>query len=329
MGSLIEEYKENEHLYQSLLIQAKHSIESLLRNEDIEIFSIEARLKDENSFKEKLQRKSDYKTLSDIEDICGLRVICYYESDLQKLRKLINESFNVLSSSDKKEESEVDKFGYSSSHFIAIFKDNWLQNPIYNNLGDLKFEIQIRTMLMHTWAAISHKTLYKQESDAPRHIRRTFGQLSALIELADEQFSRIKDMKMEYSNNAINNNGLKDLELNSDTLLMLINRYFPSRQIINGSIPPLLLDIKIYDSLAEEFEDRILKCMPYIESIENEISLLFGVRAPIWTADGICRIILNLTAPDELHKLELSDTPIVRKMLKIYKPYANKINYQR
>lgn len=330
MGSLADEYRENKHLYESLLIQAKHSIESLLRDKDIEIFSIESRLKDENSFKEKLQRKSDYKVLSDIEDICGLRVICYYESDLQKLRELINENFNVLSSSDKKEESEVDKFGYSSSHFITKFKDNWLENPIYKNLGDLKFEIQIRTMLMHTWAAISHKTLYKNESDAPRHMRRTFSQLSALIELADEQFSRIKKMKDEYIHeNETESTGFKKLELNSDTLMMLINNHFPSREVTEGSIPSLLLDIKKYDSLVDEFEDRISKCSPYLESIEHEFSLLIGLSAPIWTAEGICRVILNITAPDELSKLENTDTPIVIDMYKMYKKYMDKVNYTR
>ncbi|HGV3502125.1 TPA: GTP pyrophosphokinase family protein [Providencia stuartii] len=293
MSSLVEEYKENKHLYQSLLIQAKHSIESLLRNEDIEIFSIEARLKDENSFKEKLQRKSDYKILSDIEDICGLRVICYYESDLKKLRKLISENFDVVSSSDKKEESDVEKFGYSSSHFIARFKDNWLQNPIYNDLGGLKFEIQIRTILMHTWAAISHKTLYKQESDAPRHIRRTFGQLSALIELADEQFSRIKELKISY----IDSDNFKELELNSDTLLELMSKYFPDRDMYTDSLPWLLTEIRTYDTYVSEFEERITKCLPFLNNLEHDCASLIKASVPIWSTVGTFRMILILTSP--------------------------------
>ncbi|EMB3084243.1 GTP pyrophosphokinase [Providencia sp. PROV164] len=326
MSSLIEEYKENKHLYQSLLIQAKHSIESLLRNEDIEIFSIEARLKDENSFKEKLQRKSDYKTLSDIEDICGLRVICYYESDLQKLRKLINENFKVLSSSDKKEESEVDKFGYSSSHFIAIFKDNWLQNPIYNNLGDLKFEIQIRTMLMHTWAAISHQTLYKNESDAPRHMRRTFSQLSALIELADEQFSRIKKMKDEYTHeNEVESTEFKKLELNSDTLVQLMNHYFPCREVSNESIPTLLYELKTYNLFVSDFDNRIQKCLPFLDEMESKVAARIDRPLPLWSMEGICRAILDLTNEDYFYSRW--DDEDGGPTIDIYHDYREKINY--
>lgn len=327
MGSLVEEYKENKHLYKSLLIQAKHSIESLLRNEDIEIFSIEARLKDENSFKEKLQRKSDYKTLSDIEDICGLRVICYYESDLQKLRKLINENFNVLSSSDKKEESEVDKFGYSSSHFIAIFRDNWLQNPIYNNLGDLKFEIQIRTMLMHTWAAISHQTLYKNEEDAPRHMRRTFSQLSALIELADEQFSRIKNMKDEYVHeNEVESPDFKNLELNSDTLVKLMKHYFPHRKLNSETIPKLLNELRVYDLSVSDFNDRIEKCIPFLEDMEYEIAESINRPLPLWTIEGVCRAILDLTNQNYFH-LRWTELEDDNNVMDIYEKYINEINY--
>lgn len=314
MSDLIEEYKNKKHLYESLLIQARHSIESLLRNKDIEIFSIEARLKDENSFKEKLQRKSNYKVISDIEDICGLRIICYYESDLQKLGELINTNFDVVSLSDKKEESDVEKFGYSSSHFIARFKKNWLQNPIYDNLGGLKFEIQIRTILMHTWAAISHKTLYKHESDAPRHIRRTFGQLSALIELADEQFSRIKEMKISY----IDSDNFKELELNSDTLLELMHKYFPDRDMYTDSLPWLLTEIKTYDTYVSEFEERIIKCKPFLNDLEQEFALSIKASLPIWSAVGAFRIILILTCPGFFEEEENIYTNEVNSILKKY-----------
>ncbi|HGN2255132.1 TPA: GTP pyrophosphokinase family protein [Proteus mirabilis] len=330
MSDLIKDYKNKKHLYESLLIQTKHSIESLLHNKDIEIFSIEARLKDENSFKEKLQRKSGYKILGDIEDLCGLRVICYYESDLKQLRKLITENFNVLSDSDKKEESDVDKFGYSSSHFIAQFKDEWLNNPIYSNLRDLKFEIQIRTMLMHTWAAISHKTLYKYESDAPRHMRRTFSQLSALIELADEQFSRIKEMKIDYqnSNKDVNEEDFTQLELNSDTLLALIQKYFPERKINHSSIPTVLNEIKEYDKFVGEFEKRITKCFPYITDMENEAAKCYGKIAPFWTAEGICRLILDITIQEYYDSRwgEIGFEPYEEELENIYKKYIKIVN---
>ena len=52
MSDLIEEYKNNKHSYESLLIQARHTITSLLRDTNIDVFSIESILKNEESFKE-------------------------------------------------------------------------------------------------------------------------------------------------------------------------------------------------------------------------------------------------------------------------------------
>ncbi|WP_432692986.1 GTP pyrophosphokinase [Morganella morganii] len=328
MSDLTEDYKNSKHLYESLLIQARHTITSLLRNTDIEIFSIESRLKDEGSFKEKLQRKSGYKVLSDIEDLCGLRIICYYESDLEKLEKLLSENFTVLSSSDKKQETDVDKFGYSSNHFIVKFKDDWLNIPMYNTLEGLKFEIQIRTMLMHTWAAISHTVLYKHESDAPRHMRRTFSQLSALIELADEQFSRIKEMKLDYINNiSSSNENYSNLELNSDTLLSLINNYFPDRDVIKDNLTELLADIKNYDTLVKPFEEKIKACINYLPELEKDIASLFNILPPIWTAHGMCFAVLALTNPQKLMKLMDNNSELDLNMHEIYQSYADKINY--
>ena len=152
---------------------------------------------------------------------------------------------------------------------------------------------------MHTWAAIGYKTLYKNESDAPRHMRRTFGQLSALIELADEQFSRIKEMKSDYiSKNTVDSDSFKKLELNSDTLLELINFHFPDREISNDRIPKLLYELKEYNSYVSDFEDRIIKCRPYLKDLENELAVYHDKIAPFWVADGICRMVLDMTSPE-------------------------------
>lgn len=60
--------------------------------------------------------------------------------------------------------------------------------PLFRDCDGLKVEEQLRTILMHVLAAISHKLLYKRENDAPNVLKRKLNRLSALIELADEQF---------------------------------------------------------------------------------------------------------------------------------------------
>jgi hypothetical protein len=62
----------------------------------------------------------------------------------------------------------------------------------------MKFEIQIRTILQHTWAEIEHDLGYKTQNSVPNHIRRKFSILSGTLELIDGAFIDIKDSLNEY-----------------------------------------------------------------------------------------------------------------------------------
>lgn len=293
-----EEYQKQHPFYVSLMNQTMPVVRKLVEDENISIFNIEGRVKTIDSLRAKLTRKVYVNPLEEIEDFCGIRVICYYESDLNKIEDIIRKEFDVTSGSDKQKEIDVDRFGYSSRHLICKIKDEWLNVPNYRNLGGLKMEIQVRTMLMHTWAAISHKLLYKREKDAPREIKRSLSKLSALIELADEKFDSIKDLKISY-NDRIEAQGdviNKDEALNSDNLIKLVNEYSPGRKFSNEDIPELLEEIRQYDSTVDEFEKRITQCMPYLHMMEKEESDINNEGIlPMWHIEGFCRSVLDLT----------------------------------
>ncbi len=57
-----------------------------------------------------------------IEDICGIRIICYYQSDITKICDIINTEFDVIESQDKEDLLESNEFGYRSFHFIVKLK---------------------------------------------------------------------------------------------------------------------------------------------------------------------------------------------------------------
>lgn len=50
----------------------------LMNDNSIEIYSITHRIKSFDSFYEKIDRKKYKDPLNEIEDICGLRIVCYY-----------------------------------------------------------------------------------------------------------------------------------------------------------------------------------------------------------------------------------------------------------
>lgn len=297
MSDFIEEYEIQHSKYVSLMNQTVPILDKLLDEVNISIFNIEGRVKTISSLKEKLERKTYSNSFKDIEDLCGLRIICYYESDLDLIEEIIRREFLVTSGSDKQKEIDVDRFGYSSRHFICQFKDEWLGAPLYRDLGGLKMEIQVRTMLMHTWAAISHKLLYKREDDAPREIMRSLSKLSALIELADEKFDEIKGKKIAYNDKV--ENIPKNEPLNSDNLIALVNKYSPGRKYSETGIPRVLDEIKNYDNTVQEFERRIIKCLPLINNMETEEADFNNHSSlPMWSVDGFCRTVLDLTCDD-------------------------------
>jgi putative GTP pyrophosphokinase len=58
---------------------------------------------------------------------------------------------------------------------------------------DLFAEIQVRTVVQHAWATVSHSLQYKREADVPIPLRRRLARVSALLELADMEFSAISE----------------------------------------------------------------------------------------------------------------------------------------
>jgi len=57
---------------------------------------------------------------------------------------------------------------------------------------DKRAEVQIRTATQHAWAAVDHRLTYKSNHEIPRELQRRFARLSAILELADDQFSQLR-----------------------------------------------------------------------------------------------------------------------------------------
>lgn len=165
-------------------------------------------------------------------------------------------------------------------------------------------------MLMHTWSAISHKLLYKKVSDVPAQLRRKLNRLSALIELADEQFDSIKDMKIEYKNVASRSDKIfKQLtELNSDDLLALRDKYFSDRSYNDDHIPSLLEDIRKAGLTMKTLVENIELALPILNHMEQYEAESSDNDLPMWGFAGIIRTVLDLTS-DEFYYRRKKNLP--------------------
>ncbi len=172
---------------------------NLAKESGILVMGIEHRVKSESSLEGKLYKNGDlYQKLDELTDLLGARVICYFGDDVDKIGALVEQAFDINRerSSDKRALIGADTFGYLSLHYICRLPAD---EGYSAELCDKYFEIQIRTILQHAWAAINHDLGYKSEFGVPRAVVREFARLAGLLEIADDEFIRARDDINRYA----------------------------------------------------------------------------------------------------------------------------------
>ena len=197
---IVNLYKTKCNIYKQLELCAFDEIIAKLKENNIFYMEVAHRTKNVESLEEKIRKKSGkYKNLDDITDLCGIRIICYFSDDVDKIGKIIEENFivDIENSIDKRKAIQETSFGYLSLHMVCSLKPSSCENN--EELVGKKFEIQIRTALQHTWAEIEHDLGYKSEFGVPKKLRREFSRIAGLLEIADGQFVSLRDNLNSYS----------------------------------------------------------------------------------------------------------------------------------
>jgi putative GTP pyrophosphokinase len=194
-----EEYASRRSTYLGYTDALESLFRQLLDKEGIPYVQIEGRTKGVNNFVSKLRRKSYEDPLEEVTDLSGIRLVLYYLDDVERVGEVIADQFSVdrENSVDKGALMDPDRFGYLSVHYVVQPSAIRKELPEWSGFADLWAEIQIRTVLQHAWGAISRKLAYATVREAPRDLQRNLNRLSALLELADEQFLDIREAKSE------------------------------------------------------------------------------------------------------------------------------------
>jgi ppGpp synthetase/RelA/SpoT-type nucleotidyltranferase len=160
---------------------------------------MEGRVKSWDSISNKLERKSlELQRLEDLDDLVGVRIILLFLPDVARVDELLRATFNVLSTEDTATRLSESQFGYQSRHYVLKLPEQWLGIPSFAEFGDLKVEVQVRTLAQHIWAAASHKLQYKHEATVPPPLRRSIHRVSALLETIDLEFERLLKERAQY-----------------------------------------------------------------------------------------------------------------------------------
>jgi putative GTP pyrophosphokinase len=198
---ILAEFNAKGPRYTDLASMAKALIEQLLAHRKIAVHSVTCRPKDPTSLARKLLKpERTYLSLEEITDLAGVRVTTYFEPDVDRISKMIEEEFQIdkENSTDKRLSLDSDRFGYLSVHYVLALTEERADLPEYERFSDLKFELQIRSILQHAWAEIEHDLGYKSTQSIPHGIRRRFSRIAGLLELADAEFAAIRDELTRY-----------------------------------------------------------------------------------------------------------------------------------
>lgn len=198
--NIVERYSRDRPRYERFCEEVADLISKLLKKEDLSVHTISKRCKTVDSLRGKVERKQTYGLLEDVTDLVGIRVITYYSADVDKIAELIRSEFDIdwAQSVDKRATIDPDQFGYLSLHYVASLNSERSALREYEAYADLKFEIQMRSILQHAWAEIEHDSGYKSAFEVPRNVRRAFSRLAGLLELADEEFNSVRDKISVY-----------------------------------------------------------------------------------------------------------------------------------
>ncbi|GAA1504727.1 hypothetical protein GCM10009740_39790 [Terrabacter terrae] len=176
-------------------------VTGLLDDAGINYLSVTGRTKTVASFAAKAERRRDGKLLypeplTDITDQIGVRVITYVHDDVAAVAELLGEELAVLDDRDLGlETARAGRFGYASRHLLVSVDASRTVPAAYQPLRRLSASVQIRTVLQHAWAEFEHDIRYKGTipEEHAHELDRRFTLAAGLIELADREFSAIRD----------------------------------------------------------------------------------------------------------------------------------------
>lgn len=217
---ILEEYREAKPILERMLVEIPALLREALAKNGILVTAVDARIKTEESLRGKLELKGNkYATLSDITDIFGGRIITFYTDDVDRIAAIVEQLFEIDwdNSVDKRMLHQLDSFGYNSLHYICRMPE-----------FPFRFELQLRTTLQHAWASINHDIGYKTGVEIPREYLRRINRLSGILEMADDEFSRIRSEITDYRRRVqqlVQNGKLDDVLLDGDTF----NSYLQAR----------------------------------------------------------------------------------------------------
>ncbi|ELA4930024.1 hypothetical protein RFS42_001757 [Vibrio vulnificus] len=131
---------------------------------------------------------------NDIEDKVGVRFVVLLLEQIEEINSIVTSSNDWIHKECRHFENERSKdpliFTYQSVHYVVrASRDISFEGLLIKE--NTPCEIQVRTLLQHAYAELTHDAIYKAKKHVRPKVHRTVAKSMALIETTDDFFSNV------------------------------------------------------------------------------------------------------------------------------------------
>ncbi|MDO4556462.1 MAG: (p)ppGpp synthetase [Lachnospiraceae bacterium] len=153
------------------------------------IHNIQDRIKKKESIEEKLAKKEKNPSVENakncLQDIAGIRVICYFVDDIYNLIQILKTQTDLVIIRERDYVADPKPNGYRSYHLIVGV-------PVYclDGMEYFPVEVQFRTMSMDFWASMEHRISYKKNRTDETALKKELKKYAEMLVKIEKRFEQ-------------------------------------------------------------------------------------------------------------------------------------------
>lgn len=189
---VVKQYDRDHGLFEEFIDINLKLFKAFITENALQVYDIKGFVLPRDVLMERIENGS-YKTIYEFDDLMTIRILTFLEDETRYIAEIIQGEFKVLRDFSKTGTVRDPKhFGYACQKYLARMLDSRLEWIEYRRFREFKLEIQIRSMLQHTWAEVQ-EVLYPSHRLAHMapELLRDGARVVGFLELADRELNRI------------------------------------------------------------------------------------------------------------------------------------------
>ncbi len=195
--TFIQPYADAKEVLLARLNVLKHNL--YRGSSGVPIHNIQSRIKTKKSLEGKLARKGKEPTVMNakdyLQDIAGVRVICYFVDDVYNLTNALKRQTDLIVIRECDYIRSPKANGYRSYHVIVAL-------PVYclDGMEYFPVEVQLRTISMDFWASMEHRILYKKsERENREELEEELKEYADMLVKIEKRFEQHSEGKLDLA----------------------------------------------------------------------------------------------------------------------------------